>query len=374
MRCAVCGSTRIVTEKRKEGYHLKKGTIGSVLRGGIGAIAGTRGNEVTYYHCGDCGQTLNKCMHEYEEMELEFALKTQDSGDTFFINRVNEMKNKYPNAGWDENKIQNAHIKMNKNKSKFDGKDLIDISSYIKKHGSMSKAELVSFIKQNGYNDDLANDVDSDFIDETTHKYRVQIDFNDNDLIFSYYDGDDFIVDNRPLYLHNGLASNQQRRKFSKQKIELENDELKKIIINVVKNNNKPMRIVELMEADERIANLSMQKIMLLCSQLMDKNLLKPEDIVDNVYDLLPKRKPETFSKTVNETPKTNIGLENQKLCQEIYNVLKEYGSLTVLEMIQKSEILSNTSHLKLQVLCRKEVRDGKLICLDENMKKYSIK
>ena len=69
-----------------------------------------------------------------------------------------------------------------------------------------------------------------------------------------------------------------------------------------------------------------------------------------------------------------NIGLENQKLCQEIYNVLKEYGSLTVPEMIQKSEILSNTSHFKLQVLCRKEVRDGKLICLDENMKKYSIK
>ena len=373
MRCAVCGSTRIVTEKRKEGYNLKKGIIGSVLLGGIGAIAGTRGNEVTYYHCGDCGQTLNKCMHEYEEMELEFALKTQDSGDTFFINRVNEMKNKYPNAGWDENKILNAHIKMKNNKSKFDEKDLIDISSYIKKHGSMSKAELVSFIKQNGYNDDLANDVDRDFIDESTHKYRVQIDFNDNDLIFSYYDGDDFIVENRPLYLHNGLAITQLDRKFSKPKTELENDELKKIILNIVKNNNRPMRIVELMEADEKIANISMQKIKIFCSQLIDKNLLKKEDIIDNLYDIFPRRKQEEFTKDNNESTKINISSENQKILQEIYNVLKEYGSLTISEMKQKSEILNNVGDFKLVVLCRKGVSDGKLICLDENMKKYSI-
>ena len=373
MRCAVCGSTRIVTEKRKEGYNLKKGIIGSVLLGGIGAIAGTSGNEVTYYHCGDCGQTLNKCMHEYEEMELEFALKTQDYGDTFFINRVNEMKNKYPNAGWDENKILNAHIKMKNNKSQFDEKDLIDISSYIKKHGSMSKAELVSFIKQNGYNDDLANNVGGYFIDESTHKYRVQIDFNDNDLIFSYYDGDDFIVENRPLYLHNGLAITQLDRKFSKPKTGLENDELKKIILNIVKNNNRPMRIVELMEADEKIANISMQKIKIFCSQLIDKNLLKKEDIIDNLYDIFPRRKQEEFTKDNNESTKINISSENQKILQEIYNVLKEYGSLTISEMKQKSEILNNVGDFKLVVLCRKGVSDGKLICLDENMKKYSI-
>ena len=28
MRCAVCGSTRIVTEKRKEGYNLKELSMG----------------------------------------------------------------------------------------------------------------------------------------------------------------------------------------------------------------------------------------------------------------------------------------------------------------------------------------------------------
>ena len=39
-------------------------------------------------------------------------------------------------------------------------------------------------------------------------------------------------------------------------------------------------------------------------------------------------------------------------------------------------EELTNGAYVPSQqeVLCRKEVRDGKLICLDENMKKYSIK
>ena len=155
--------------------------------------------------------------------------------------------------------------------------------------------------------------------------------------------------------------------------MESENEELKKIIINIVKNNNKPMRINELMEADERIANFSTQKIRALCWQLMDKDLLKPEDIIDNAYDWAKRRKQETSAKNINEKSKTNIGLENQKLCQEIYNVLKEYGSLTISEMKQKSEILNNVGDFKLVVLCRKGVSDGKLICLDENMKKYSI-
>lgn len=37
-RCAVCGSTRIVTEVRNEGYNTKKGVIGTALFGAIGAL------------------------------------------------------------------------------------------------------------------------------------------------------------------------------------------------------------------------------------------------------------------------------------------------------------------------------------------------
>lgn len=280
MRCAVCGSTKIVTETKKEGYNLKKGIVGSVLFGGIGAIAGTSGNEVSYYHCGDCGQTLNKCMHEYEEMELEFALKTQDSADTFFINRVNKMKNKYPNAGWDENKILNAHIKMKYNKNEFDENELVDISSYIRKSGSISKTELVSYLEQNGYNSNLANRIESYFsYDVYTHKYRIQIDFKDNDLIFSYYNGDSFIVDRRPLYHHNGLAlSSKGRRDRLEYEAKYNDDELEKIIINVFKDEHliiDSLNLIDIRGNDDILVHISSRRISQLCKQLVNKNLLK---------------------------------------------------------------------------------------------------
>ena len=137
MRCAVCGSTRIVTETRKEGYNLKKGIVGSVLFGGMGAVAGTSGNEVTYYHCGDCGQVLNKCMSDFELKELEFALQHQDS--SVFLDSTYKMMEKYPNAGWDKEKIVNAKIKSEEsdivneenivNEDEKFQKELIQISS-----------------------------------------------------------------------------------------------------------------------------------------------------------------------------------------------------------------------------------------------------
>lgn len=122
-RCAVCGSTRIVTEVRNEGYNTKKGVIGTALFGAIGALAGTNGKEVTYYHCGDCGQVLNKCMSEYELMELDFSLRTQDS--SVFLDRTIAMMKKYPNAGWDNEKILKAKSNQSSIKS-HDNENMVD--------------------------------------------------------------------------------------------------------------------------------------------------------------------------------------------------------------------------------------------------------
>lgn len=124
MRCAICGSTRVVTELKKEGYNKTKGIIGTALFGFIGSIAGTSGNEVIYYHCGDCGQVLNKCMSEYESMELSFALQTQDKSS--FLDRTHKMMKKYPNAEWNNEKILKAEsnqlsIKSHDNEIKIDG-------------------------------------------------------------------------------------------------------------------------------------------------------------------------------------------------------------------------------------------------------------
>lgn len=371
MRCAVCGSTRVVVERKKEGFNQKKGILGGMLFGTTGTIVGgASGNETIYYHCGDCGHTLNKCMHQYEEMELDFALNTQDSEDTYFIDRVNRMKNKYPNAGWDLEKINQAKKNNRDSKLCCDDDVMLECQNFIEANGKTSSEELTKYMQALGYTSEITEDiVRKTMLDD---KYKLKLSLENNTLYYEFYDSKE-LIDNRTLNSYNRLIYSKFTRPEREKRIVAENEELQTIILNIVKSNNKPMSADELQESDKRLAVLSIQKIKRLCQQLMERNLLKSEDITDDVYELFSRRKQEISASTINGTPETNIKLENQKLCQEIYNVLKKYVSMTVPEMMQKSEILSNISLFKLKTLCRREERDGKLICLDEKTSKFSI-
>lgn len=64
IRCAVCGSKRVTLETKNEGYDVKKGVIGSILIGAFGVFAGANGKKNTYYHCADCGHTMNHFMYD----------------------------------------------------------------------------------------------------------------------------------------------------------------------------------------------------------------------------------------------------------------------------------------------------------------------
>lgn len=105
-RCAVCGSSKIVPETKQEGYNKKKGIWGAVLFGGIGALAGTSGNTVTYYHCGDCGAVLNRTMLPAEKESIERCLASPDT----FESSLKSYKERYKNIEWEEKKavIQKA--------------------------------------------------------------------------------------------------------------------------------------------------------------------------------------------------------------------------------------------------------------------------
>ena len=102
IRCAVCGSKRVVTETKKEGYNTKRGILGTVLFGNIGALAGTSGNDVVYYHCADCGQTMNKPMSEFESTTIDKYIENPNLWDKL----LREKKNQYPNIEW-ESKEEN---------------------------------------------------------------------------------------------------------------------------------------------------------------------------------------------------------------------------------------------------------------------------
>ena len=108
IRCAVCGSKRVVTETKKEGYNTKKGILGTIFLGNIGAIAGASGNDVIYYHCADCGQVMNKCMSEFESATIDKYIENPNLWNKL----LEEKKKQYPNIEW-ESKVEKLSEEKN---------------------------------------------------------------------------------------------------------------------------------------------------------------------------------------------------------------------------------------------------------------------
>jgi len=147
IRCAVCGSKRVVTETKKEGYNIKKGIVGGILFGTTGSIiGGTNGNEVTYYHCADCGHTINKCMYDWETDEIDTAINNKDS--LYYLNILRDKKKKYPNIEWDEKieKKQDANIQITVSEPK---EKKLDIDIIIKDNDFL-EGMIFDVIEQSG--------------------------------------------------------------------------------------------------------------------------------------------------------------------------------------------------------------------------------
>ena len=97
IRCATCGSKNVYVETKKEGYNLKAGVIGTALVGVPGALAGTVGNDTKYYHCRECGQTLNKPMMSIESDWIDKWI----ANPIDYQDELKSMKSKYKNIEWE---------------------------------------------------------------------------------------------------------------------------------------------------------------------------------------------------------------------------------------------------------------------------------
>lgn len=99
IRCAMCGSKNVYVDSKKEGYNLKAGVVGTALVGVPGALAGTVGNDTKYYHCRECGQTLNKPMMSIESDWIDGWLVNPK----MYHDELKRMKTKYKNIEWGDN-------------------------------------------------------------------------------------------------------------------------------------------------------------------------------------------------------------------------------------------------------------------------------
>lgn len=98
-RCAACGSSHVVVDKKKEGFSVSKAAIGTALFGAGGAAMGINSKEQLYYHCAACGQTLSYPMLDFKKESIDKWLASPET----FAYMLRIEKKQYPNIEWNEN-------------------------------------------------------------------------------------------------------------------------------------------------------------------------------------------------------------------------------------------------------------------------------
>jgi len=140
-RCAICGSKNVVKEFKKEGYDVTKGVVGTVLVGIPGALAGAGGKDVTYYHCADCGQVMNRPMYQVTSDWIDKLLENPD----MWKEALKSEKAMYKNIEWDENSIDTQTQQISQANLSYEEKHEIEIRKYMEK--IVQKLQQVPYIE-----------------------------------------------------------------------------------------------------------------------------------------------------------------------------------------------------------------------------------
>jgi len=109
-RCTYCGSPNVSKQTKREGYSVKKGLVGGLMFGSIGALMGVNGKEKVYYHCVDCGADATSPMSPALKASLESYLREPEKYETL----LEYEKKMYRNIEW-EKPIRHTPIGVDKN-------------------------------------------------------------------------------------------------------------------------------------------------------------------------------------------------------------------------------------------------------------------
>ena len=170
MRCAVCGSKRVIEEVKNEGFNHKKGALGVALIGQLGALMGLSGNKVTYYHCAECGQVLNKCMNELEAREIDQAINDKDN--PIFMEELLKYKEKYINLEISQEYETQAQKYIRSRKNICDEDVLTDLKKYINQLGIISIGEMYEYMKKIGYAENVVNQIPYKLSHSSNHNIK----------------------------------------------------------------------------------------------------------------------------------------------------------------------------------------------------------
>ena len=142
LRCAACGSPRVVVDHKSEGYSLSKGVAGSLLLGPGGAVAGINGKKSSYYHCPDCGQTLSYSMGSFIVKMINEDIENPNER----IESLRKWKKEYPNIEWEDSDNESEVQTLSKEDKSFSVSEMLRKEIYPKSNVKLVE-QLIQRIK-----------------------------------------------------------------------------------------------------------------------------------------------------------------------------------------------------------------------------------
>lgn len=244
IRCAVCGSKGITMETKKEGYNKKKGILGSVFFGGMGAILGVNGNEITYYHCGDCGHTLTNPMSDIEANEIDNAILNGN------VEKIKFLKQKYKNIEYDDSKVIFNEKEIPKTVEKMAG----EISNYFKAENKSSVADMI--LKRNILGAHSSNELFDEAIELLIKKGVLTVEKKEGIEYYTFYTSTEDINNNLNKIKIKDEANKIRDNLNENKKIAFKEDKLFNILLELLEKEKE----LPIEESIKRLEKIFMEK------------------------------------------------------------------------------------------------------------------
>lgn len=361
MRCGLCGSKE-VSLVNKSSYSMKKGIVGAVVLGPVGAVAGINGNSSMVYHCMKCGQDSLSIMDNYFEQAIDTALS---NGDRATLDRYR--------SSW-----RNIEYPTNVSKN-------MSTSTILVREDSKNSTSLIGDISLKELKIRIREDISSSTIpytyDEIVEKYNDNIKAYDaiNEILKeglarrTYINGKEYISPARtPEEIQQFALMEAARPRW--RDIDNERD-IEKDIINIIAKNNNEVGMLDLQEEFAElhpelfIAN-NPYSITSFVESIVFSKATSGEIIDEGGIIKLPsllEREAAIYNEIVDRAKQRNrlkhtlpqTEVQNIKLKNEILDVLaKSFDDMSVDDIKAASYMLSDISNQKCLALLMRIVED----------------
>lgn len=405
IRCALCGSNRVAVDTSNEGFNVGKAFAGTILFGAGGAIMGVNGNKRNYYHCGACGTTLSYSMLENISLDIDRCIANSNGS----VYALRAYKKSYPNIEWEEN--TSTSDDATNCEQFFTDEELADIIyNYCINNNRLyiKVSELEENIRRNEYKNHKFSELDMEFDSSNFFNARRILEkrglittATDNDEVFVkvYVNAEEIRANLNDVYIkdttkniflkHRSYCLGVLTSIFNGNKTMLMSKAKELLAIEYYKDNvsDNPMIIewlanITIAQSNNRICSLkgcgklgilnflfNEENNELTEIELLDdtferisfdedsKEMVKPVSVYQEKQEVQQAKKPKPIN---HEQDKLNSE-ENQRIEQEIIEVLSDGFEWSVVNINNATPFLETLTNQKITSICLEMVKKNLL-------------